>query len=95
MSISSGSVVSLESLWSDGCPVCPSPLYDLRARLYETRQRQCKRRAVTEYTTKKSKTISGVAIECRISRRDDFVEKSQSFRPRERPSSQEPTFIRM
>jgi len=78
MSISSGSVVSLESLWSEGCPVCPSPLYELRARLYETRQRQGKRRAVTEYNTKKSKTIAGVAIECRISRQDEFVERSQS-----------------
>lgn len=91
MSISSGSVVSLESLWSEGCPVCPSPLYDLRARLYETRQRQGKRRAVTEYKPKKSTSTTGVAL-CR--KQDEFVEKSQSFRRRERPSSQEPIFIR-
>ena len=92
MSISSGSVVSLESLWSEGCPVCPSPLYDLRARLYETRQRQGKRRAVTEYKLKKSTPSSGVAL-CR--KQDVFVERSQSCRRRERLSSQELTFIHM
>ena len=92
MSISSGSVVSLESLWSEGCPVCPSPLYDLRARLYETRQRQGKRRAVTEYNSKKSMSSTGVAV-CR--RQDESLERSQSCRRREKLSIQEPTFIPM
>jgi hypothetical protein len=44
-----GSVATIESLCSEGCPVAPSILYDQRALLYETRKYFRGRKAVTAY----------------------------------------------
>ncbi len=59
MSISSGSVKSIESMYSDGCPVSPSLLYEQRAVLYDTRQKQRHRKAVTAYCSYKTRPTLG------------------------------------
>ena len=64
MSISSGSVKSLESMYSDGCPVSPSLLYEQRAMLYDTREKQRQRKAVTAYRSYKSRLSIGGASTC-------------------------------
>ena len=66
MSVSSGSVRSLESIYSDGCPVSPSLLYEQRAMLYETRQKQRHRKAVTAYRPYKSRSSIGEASLCLV-----------------------------
>jgi hypothetical protein len=61
MSISSGSVRSIESHFSDGCPVSPSLLYEQRSLLFETRQRLRQRNAITAYRSYKSRMTVGEA----------------------------------
>ena len=61
MSISSGSVRSIASIYSDGCPVSPSLLYEQRSLLFETRQRLRQRNAVTAYRSYKSRITVGEA----------------------------------
>ena len=62
MSVSSGSIHSIESFFSDGCPVSPSLLYEQRDLLFETRQRLRQRNAVTAYRSYKSRTTVGEAV---------------------------------
>jgi hypothetical protein len=64
MSISSGSVKSIESMYSDECPVSPSLLYEQRAMLYETREKQRHRKALTAYRSYKSRLSIGGASTC-------------------------------
>jgi len=59
MSEHSDSVQSLDSIYSDGCPVSPSLLYDQRSRMIETRKSQIHRNAMTAYRSRKSSSILG------------------------------------
>lgn len=61
MSVSSGSVRSISSLCSDGCPVSPSLLYEQRQLLFETRQQLRQRNAVTAYRSYKTRSTIGEA----------------------------------
>jgi len=51
------SVHSIESVSSDGCPVSPSILYDQRALFYETLKKQKRRNAMTEYRSRRRKSL--------------------------------------
>ncbi len=61
MSLSSESVHSTESFFSDGCPVSPSLLYEQRDLLFETRKQLRQRKAVTAYRSYKSRSTIGEA----------------------------------
>ena len=97
MSVSSGSVQSIESILSDGCPVSPSLLYEQRAMLYDTRQNQRQRKAVTAYRSYKSRSSIGGATKClgHAENPEVFKEKlvraefprSHTFRLRDRVSN--------
>jgi len=54
-----GSVQSIETICSDGCPVSPSALYDQRALVYETRKYQSYRKSITSYRYRKIHTLLG------------------------------------
>ncbi len=107
MSISSGSVRSIESIFSDGCPVSPSLLYEQRSILFETRQHLRQRKAITAYRSYKTRMTVGGAV-ClnqdeindnrRISRanqpRYEFP-RSRTFRLRDKVSNLEMISISM
>ncbi len=105
MSISSGSVKSIESMYSDGCPVSPSLLYEQRAMLYDTREKQRHRKAVTAYRSYKSRTsIGGVSTCLRHEEKSGiFIEKlvhaefprSRTYRLRDKASNLAMIFIGM
>ncbi len=92
----SGSVTSIESMLSEGCPVSPSFYYDQRDLVYQTRLKQRGRRALTAYRAMKSKNMVGGGIclpqdaEQGIKRR---IQRCQTFRQSRKVFSQEQTFI--
>ena len=90
-----GSVASLDSLCSEGCPAAPSLLYDQRDLVYETRQHQSNRRALTAYRTYKSRGLIG-EVQCteraaNLAKRVGF-QRSQTYRQFRREKIQETIF---
>ena len=93
MSVSSGSVRSIESIFSDGCPVSPSLLYEQRSVLFETRLHLRQRKAITAYRSYKTRAKVGGGAVCLnqdeinepcIKRRTDLVNQSRHDFPRSR-----------
>ncbi len=92
MSVSSGSVRSIESIFSDGCPVSPSLLYEQRSILFETRQQLRQRKAITAYRSYKTRAkVGGAAClhqdeinEPCVHQKTDLVNQPRNVFPRSR-----------
>lgn len=88
-----GSIVSLETLSSDGCPFTDSFLYDCQEALYSTLKKQKNRNALTEYNTGKSKMIVGKGCGKQDGKR--VSQRSHTYRNRTTALSQEMIFTCM
>lgn len=88
-----GSVISIESLLSDGCPFTESLLHDQQDIVIETLKRTPNRNALTQYNTGKSKMIVGKG--CRKHDVKKEYPRSRTFRHRTNQSTQEMIFTCM
>jgi hypothetical protein len=70
-----GSVETIDTLCSDGCPVAPSILYDQRALMYETRKYFRGRKALTAYHKAKDRVGKGLCLQL-----DDSANPRRLFR---------------